>query len=347
MVLGIAVLGLASLLTWRFFRKNLYYAGPRSDHFDGRRFFGASRGHDFWDFLKWRLQEDTSTWPEFEANALQDVPPGRVEGEALRVCWVGHSTFFIQTQGLNILLDPFFSDRASPVAWGGPRRVHPPGIFIKDLPTVDVILVSHNHYDHLDLESLRQLWQRDKPRIIAPLGNETIIRRADPNIVVESYDWGAGTFLGNAVELTLEPAQHWSARSLFDQNHALWASFVLRTPGGNCYLMGDSGYGTGAHYRQALEKYKNFRFAILPIGAFQPRWFMAYSHMNPEEALQAYHDLGCPYSVSSHYGTVKLAYDGYEEPLLMLKGLLENSAAAQRFRPLGIGEHWFVPQDNA
>lgn len=327
-------------------RRNTYYDGPISDHFDGKRFYGAPRTSGLLEFIQWRLQADKSIWPRSAVNTYRDEPPERVEGNALRVSWVGHATFLIQTQGLNILLDPWWSKRASPVSFIGPKRVHMPGIAFDKLPKIHVVLVTHNHYEHMDLHTLKRLWLKDKPRIITPLGNDTIIKKAGSSIQAEAYDLGERVALGDGIAVTLEPAQHWSSRWGLDSNHALWASFVVTTPGGNLYLVGDTGYGDGSLFRKAREKYKHFRLAILPIGAFQPRWFMAYSHMGPVEALKAYKDLGEPYTVPSHYGTVKLAYDSYGEALQLLRTQAPlHRVPSNRFMPLCIGQSWEVPQE--
>ncbi len=323
-----------------------YYQGPESDHFDGSRFFnpGQPMHKGFAEFLKWRLSGERGAWPRFSELARYDHPPARVEGEQLRVALVGHATVLIQTQGLNILTDPLFSERTSPVSWAGPRRVHPPGVSLEDLPPIDLIWISHNHYDHLDLVSLDHLWQRDQPRIIVPLGNDRIITAHNPAIRVEAYDWGAGVEVGPQLRVHLLPVQHWSARGLFDRNQALWAAFVLTTPRGNIFFDGDSGYGRGQAFQAARQRFGSFRLAILPIGDYSPRWFMAYGHMNPREALQAWADLGRPYMLPIHYGMFQLADTGYREPLQDLEqALAADQQAAARVQPLAAGGFWLVP----
>ncbi len=318
-----------------------YHGGSLSDHFDGRRFFnpGKPMHKSFGDFLKWRLTAEKRFWPEYAELPAYDQPPERVFGTALRVSMVGHVTVLIQTQGLNILTDPVWSERASPVQWAGPRRVHPPGIAFEKLPPIDVVLVSHNHYDHLDLATIARLWAAHRPRIIMPLGNETIIAGHDPQIVTEVYDWGAKVQIAPEVAVHLEPMHHWSARGVFDRNMALWAAFTIEGPGGNIYFVGDSGYGGGDYFRAARQKFGNFRLAILPIGDYDPRWFMAYGHMNPEECLKAYTDLGQPLVLPVHYNTFHLADTGYGEPLAALEqALAKDREARDRFIILAAGE---------
>ncbi len=323
-----------------------YSSGPVTDHFDGRRFYnpGKPLEKNFGDFLKWRLTSEKKPWPPFSELPVYDRPPPRVNGAELRVSYVGHASVLLQTAGLNILLDPVWSERASPFSWAGPRRVHPPGVALADLPPIDLLLISHNHYDHLDLSTISQLWQRDQPRIIVPLGNETIIVGHDRDIRVEAYDWGEQVAAGDGVSVHLEPMHHWSARGVLDRNRALWAAFVLTTPGGNIALYADSGYGGGDTFRAARDKFGGFRLALLPIGAYEPRWFMEYGHMNPQEVLQAYLDLGRPRVLPTHYRMFPLADDGYDQPMTELKELLTtDQAVLESFVFLQAGESWWVP----
>jgi len=320
-----------------------YHTGPLSDHFDGRKFFnpGKPMSKTFADFVRWRMTAEHRFWPEFSELPVYDRPPERVYGTALRVSLVGHVTVLIQTQGLNILTDPVWAERASPVQWAGPRRVHPPGIAFDSLPPIDVVLLSHNHYDHLDLTTIARLWARHRPRFIMPLGNEAIIAGHDPSIVTEAYDWGDTVQLTPEVAVHLDPMHHWSARGVFDRNKALWAAFTIEGPGGNIYFVGDSGYGGGDYFRAARDKYGSFRLAILPIGDYDPRWFMAYGHMNPEESLLAFADLGGPLVLPVHYNTFPLADTGYGEPLVALnRALAGREDARGRFVTLAAGESW-------
>ncbi len=323
-----------------------YYYGPISDHFDGTRFFNPGKPMDkgFVDLIKWRWTRQPQPWPVYSDLPGTDKPPLRVTGNQLRVSFVGHVTVLIQTQGLNILTDPVWSDRASPLTWLGPRRVHPPGIRFEDLPPIDLILISHNHYDHLDLATLERLWHRDHPRIITPLGNDTLIHTRIPEAKVDAHDWGAQVAITPEMTVHLEPMHHWSARSPFDRNRALWAAFVLATPGGAINFVGDSGYGNGDYFREARKKFEKFRLAILPIGSYEPRWFMAYNHMNPEEAVRAFHDLGGPRTLPTHYAAFQLADTGYETPLRDLKTAMQAAAIPEDcIRPLQAGEYWWVP----
>jgi L-ascorbate metabolism protein UlaG (beta-lactamase superfamily) len=323
-----------------------YYAGPVRENFDGRQFVnpGPPRPTSAWDFWRWQFTRKPGPWPAWVDNAASDAPPPRVEGEALRVSYVNHATVLLQTQGLNILTDPIWSERASPVSFAGPKRVRAPGIAFDALPKIDIVLVSHNHYDHLDVKTLARLWHRDAPRIIAPLGNDAIIRAHDRAVRVETLDWGQSLAVAPGVRVAAEPMQHWSARTRWDTNRALWGAFVVTAPGGNIYFVGDTGYGGGGFYRAAAAKYGGFRLALLPIGAYQPRWFMAYAHQTPEEAVLAQRDAQACFALATQHSTFPMADDGYDEPLRDLAAARDKLGVPKaRFRALTNGEHWLVP----
>ena len=297
-----------------------YYDGPVSDHFDGVRFFDPNGAPPkaFGDLLRWTWERQRAPWPEWTPGTVFDTPPQRVEGAACRVSFIGHVTLLVQTAGLNILTDPVFSDRASPFSFAGPRRVTDPGIRFEDLPPIDIVLVTHNHYDHLDTATLSRLAAAHDPRVVTPLGNDTIMRAADSAIRAESYDWHQHVDLGAGCTAIPVPTRHWSARGMFDRNKALWASFVIETPAGKIYFVGDSGYGDGYHFRSAGERYGPFRLACLPIGAYEPRWFMRDQHMNPEEAVKAFADCRAERALGTHFGTFQLTDESFEAPLAAL-----------------------------
>ncbi|MCW3475089.1 MBL fold metallo-hydrolase [Limobrevibacterium gyesilva] len=267
------------------------------------------------------------------------MPPPRVAG--LRITLVGHASFLVQVAGLNILIDPVWSARASPLRFAGPRRVNPPGIALADLPPVQAVLVTHNHYDHLDLPTLHRLWARFRPRIVAPLGNDAIIRRRRPEIGVDVLDWGEAVRLAPGVTATLEPALHWSARGLRDRRMALWGAFVLTTPAGVIYHVGDTAYGDGALFRAIRDRHGAPRVAVLPVGAYEPRWFMGAQHMNPAEAVRAFRDCGAAQALGHHWGTFQLTDEAIDQPPAALAAALEAAGIdPARFRALRPGEAW-------
>jgi len=201
--------------------------------------------------------------------------------------------------------------------------------------------VSHGHYDHLDLNTLSRLAAVHCPRVVAPLGNDTIIRNHDPTIVAEAYDWGDQVDLGAGVTGTLVTTRHWSARNLSDRNMSLWASFVIEGPGGRIYFVADSGYGDGGHFRRARERHGPFRLAILPIGAYEPRWFMRDQHMNPADSVQAFIDCGAELALGHHYGTFQLTDEPIDAPLIALAEALRDAGiSTERFRTLRPGKVW-------
>ncbi len=323
--------------------QNPYYNGPVSDNFDGLHFSdGREITKGFREFFRWQLQGGRERWPASFAAPGADTPPPRADG--LRVTHVGHATFLIQAAGLNIVTDPLWSDRASPVRFAGPKRVNPPGVAFENLPRIDVILVTHNHYDHLDVDTIHRIVDRDRCRVVAPLGNDAIIRAKRPDIAVEAHDWGGVVALSPSVSARLVPAYHWSARGAFDRRMALWASYVLETPAGRIYHIGDTGYHDGAFFREHGERFGPFALALLPIGAYEPRWFMADNHMNPEEAVQVMLSLRASHALGHHWGTFQLTNEGVERPREALAAALAKAGVApERFRASQPGEVWTPP----
>jgi L-ascorbate metabolism protein UlaG (beta-lactamase superfamily) len=257
----------------------------------------------------------------------------------VRLSFVGHASWLIQAAGLNILVDPVWSMRVSPVAWAGPKRHNDPGIAFEALPRIDIVLVSHGHYDHLDMATLSKLAAKFAPRVVTPLGNDLTMKDADASIRAESFDWHDRVELGDGVAVTLVPTRHWSARSLKDRNKALWASFVLETPAGKLYVVCDSGYGDGKHFRRVAAMHGPLRLAILPIGAYEPRWFMRDQHMNPEDAVQALADCGAETALAHHHGTFQLTDEAIDAPVIELgKALDEAGVPRERFRVLKPGQ---------
>jgi L-ascorbate metabolism protein UlaG (beta-lactamase superfamily) len=327
-----------------------YYEGPISDHFDGVRFHdaGGAPPRKLIDVLRWWGARSGAEWPAWAPSPYAGVPPARVAGAHWRISFVGHATLLIQTAGLNILTDPIWSERASPFTFVGPKRVNDPGISFDQLPPIDVVLVSHNHYDHLDAATLSRLGARHGARVITPLGNGAVMRSRDPAIGAEEYDWGTRVALTGDIAVTLVPARHWSARGVLDRNKALWAAFVLETPGGRIFFVGDSGYGDGRHFRAVRERHGPIRLAILPIGAYEPRWFMQDQHMNPEEAVQAFRDCGAELALAHHFGTFRLTDEAIDAPLAALEAALAAAAVpAERFRALRPGQVLTLNQYNS
>jgi L-ascorbate metabolism protein UlaG (beta-lactamase superfamily) len=313
-----------------------------SDHFDGTRFFNPDhfRPPGGLDLLRWQLTEPWAPWPkQLPSPFPPDRPPATVEGEAIRIVHIGHASFLIQTRGRNILVDPVWAERPSPFSFVGPKRVNPPGIVFDDLPTVHCVLITHNHYDHMDLGSIGRLWQRFAPRIVTPLGNDAILAAAVPGLAAEAVDWDATVDLGGGLAVHAEPTLHWSARGTLDRRHALWASFVIEAGARKLYCVGDSGLGDGALFRRVRQRHPNLALALLPIGAYEPRWFMRNSHMNPDDAVQALEQCGAAQALGHHWGTFRLSNEAAEQPAVDLAAALtQRGIAAERFRAIRPGE---------
>jgi len=304
-----------------------------SDHFDGRRFVNPT-GPALQPFsaVPRMLREKRTPWPARVDVALQRPPA--LDGAAATVTFIGHATFLIQTAAGNILTDPMYSQRASPVNFAGPRRVRQPGVAFEDLPAVSTILLSHNHYDHCDLPTLRRLAPGD-PIVVTPLGNRGLVRSTGIRRIEELDWWEDAT--GTAMPITLTPAHHFSARTPFDRNRALWGGFLLVAGGRRIFFAGDSAYAP--HFRDIRQRLGPIDLALLPIGAYEPRWFMSAVHMNPAEAVQAHLDLGSPRSIGMHFGTFQLTNEGIDEPVRALdEARRANSIPEEQFSTLAPGE---------
>ena len=327
---------------------NSYYDGPRSDHFDGTLFFieGAAQDKTSSDLFR-MFRTPFAPWPKHVGNPAPAPVLPRVDGGALRVTSIGHATHLIQTRGLNILIDPVWADRASPVSFIGPKRATAPGLSLDALPPLDAILITHNHYDHLDLATLGALGapaSGPSPRLIVPLGNDTIIQRRHPTLRAEPHDWGDRVPLSTEVAVTLTPSYHWSARRLGDRRMALWTAFVIETPDGAIYHVGDTAYRDGRIFREIPARFGPPRLAILPIGAYEPRWFMRDQHVEPFESVRILLDCQAHHALAHHWGTFRLTAEAREDPPKRLAAALaEQGLATERFRVQHPGEAFDVP----
>jgi L-ascorbate metabolism protein UlaG (beta-lactamase superfamily) len=303
------------------------YRGPVSDHFDGEHFHNADPSwQSEGSFLKWQLNRDLGFWPEWVESEPGEAPPARVGNGRMRVTWVNHATLLLQVENVNILTDPIWSERCSPLSFLGPRRHRAPGIRFRDLPPIDVVLVSHNHYDHFDVATLHRLRWRFAPLMVTPLGNGLLMGREGIGSPAIELDWWQSVRVAEHVEITCVPSQHFCARALSDRNRALWGGFVISTRSGNAYFAGDTGWGS--HFGQIAERFGSIRLAMLPIGAYLPRWFMKPAHIEPAEAVEAHKVLGASVSVPMHYGTFRLGDDGERQPLDDLRRAIDASGSS-------------------
>ena len=363
------------------FLDRVYYEGPASGHYDGERFFnpygedtaappsGQSRAGFLWSRLTGEGQPD---WPE--RVAVRPSPPAErpplADGE-MRVTWVGHATALIETPGLNILTDPVWSEHAGPFGVG-PGRVAKPGVRFDDLPPIDLVVVSHNHYDHMDLGTLKRLWERDQPVIVTSLGNGALMRSAGikdgftPTDCtrcegVHEGDWGSTHYAIIAPDterakrladrqggvVTVTRSHHWGSRWGVDRNRALWSSFVIDTTAGAIFFAGDTGLGDGRWPAEALAAAgRPIRLALLPIGAFRfrPGQLGTGSHVGPPDALRVWNRLGRPWTLPIHWGTFRLSSEAYDTPPRMLAELMRcTGGPADAFAAREIGGPWLVP----
>lgn len=315
---------------------NPYYSGLPSDHFDGVRFFNPDHpdtDRGLRDLLRWKLKGTAAPWPR-SVPVQQTVPDPRVA--ELRVTVVGHASVLIQAGGLNVLTDPVWSERASPIPFAGPRRVWAPGIAFESLPPIDVLLLSHNHYDHLDMATLRRLHRRDSPLMVTSLGNDAILRRAIPGVRVVAGDWWDRIKIGQGGEVMIVPAYHWSARTGRDRRMALWSGFMLSTSAGHVYFSGDTGYGNGRIFREIRQRVDRPDLALIPIGAYAPRWFMCAQHTDPNEAVQIMEDLEATRAIGIHWGVFQLTDEHREEPPELLLEALARRGIAENLFPAGV-----------
>ena len=324
-----------------------YYRGPVSDHFDGERFINPDGADDALSppggtgtMLRYVTARDNRpVWPDRVA-VTPGKPPARVEGDRMLATWVGHATVLVQTQGLNILTDPVWSKSAGPFGIG-PTRVAEPGIRFSDLPKIDLVLVSHDHYDHMDLVTLRKLWDRDHPLIVTSLGNDSVIGQA--GVPTRALDWGGQVAVRPGVSVVVNRSHHWDSRWFADRNRALWSGFVVRLPGGNLFFAGDTGAGDLKWADQAAS-YGPIRLALIPIGAFRfsAGQMAAGSHVGPVDAVEVYRRLGAAQAIAIHWGTFRLSYEGWDTPPRLLAAA-EACTGQRGFSAVRIGRTMDVP----
>jgi L-ascorbate metabolism protein UlaG (beta-lactamase superfamily) len=305
-----------------------------TDHFDGRRFFNPT-GPPLQSFssVPRMLREPRAAWPG-SVPVTPRMPPA-VDGAAAVCTFVGHATFLIQTRAGNILTDPIYAQRAGPFGLVGPRRVRQPAIRFEDLPPIALVLLSHNHYDHCDRSTLRRLADRFNPTVVTPIGNEGLVRACGIRRV-EQVDWWERVEIGS-MSILATRAHHFCARTPFDRNRALWGGFAVSIDGVRIYFAGDTAYAP--FFREVRERVGPIDLALLPIGAYEPRWFMHAVHMNPEEAVRAHVELQPAQSLGMHFGTFQLTSEAIDDPLRALDAARRAAGVSETtFRAPEFGE---------
>ena len=294
----------------------------------------------FWRWQRERWADDRARQPAMPvpgSSVAPDLAWIAANRAVPAITWIGHSSFLVQCAGLNVLTDPMLSTRASPFASFGPRRVQPPAIALGVMPRIDVVVISHNHYDHLDEASVRGLAAQagGPPRYLVPLGLASWFRQRGL-ATVEEFAWWQDVRL-EAVRFTLTPVQHWSARGLHDRDQTLWGGWRLDAPAASVFFAGDTGYSSD--FADIRERLGAVDYALLPIGAYAPRWFMRVMHLDPADAVQVHRDLEARTSIAMHWGAFKLTDEPLDEPPRKLASALAEAAVpADRFWLMKCGE---------
>lgn len=304
------------------------YKGPVSDHFNGKQFLNPKgiKAKGLPDVFKWMRERQRGKWENKRHLKPGPKPLPRYDN-GVRITFVNHSTFLIQVDGINILTDPVWSERVSPFAFAGPRRMRPPGIAFSDLPKIDLVLLSHNHYDHLDITTLRRIHDKYNPQFIVPLGVSPYLEKKKITLVRE-MDWWQKIPFGTGFSIESVPAQHFSGRGTMDRDCTLWCGYCIHGTHGNIYFAGDTGYNPDTFKEIGLRTRPTL--SIIPIGAFKPEWFMSPIHCSPDEAVRIHIDLSSPQSIASHFGTFPLADDSCDDPVDGLVAALKREGLSQK-----------------
>ena len=283
------------------------HTGPRSSNFNGRRFINPSgvpaKGFD--SVATYATKRVPDKWPKDLDQSVRQTPLTQPQSDQIQYTFVNHSTFLIQHKGQNILTDPIWSKRCSPFQFMGPKRQRPPGLPFEMLPKIDIVLLSHNHYDHMDKQTIKRLAKRDNPTFIVSLGNKVTIEKWISSTIIE-LDWHQQTTI-DQLTYTALPANHFSSRGTRDRNTSLWCGYLIASENRKINFVGDTGYSNV--FKEIGETYGPFDLCLIPIGAYLPRWFMSPIHVAPEESVQLHFDLQSKKSVAMHFGTFKLADD--------------------------------------
>lgn len=317
------------------------YSGPRSDHFDGKKFLNPERvkAKGLFEVVKWFFSRKPGKWEKVRTHSYAEKPVRKIE-EGLRITFVNHSTFLIQVDGVNILTDPVWSERVSPFTWAGPARMRPPGFRLEDLPPIDLVLISHNHYDHLDISTMKKIADEHKPEIITPLGVGIFLQEEQISMATD-MDWWDELVIHDSMSIQSVPAQHFSGRGgIGDRDGTLWCGYVIKAKSGHIYFAGDTGYNHKT-FKEIGKKAGPVKVALLPIGSYKPEWFMSPIHVSPEEAVKIHLDVKAEKSIAMHFGTFALGDDGQHDATRELqKARTRNNLPESEFIVLQEGSYY-------
>jgi len=314
------------------------YKGEAVAHFNGSKFTNSSgaEASGFSDLIKWLLNREQGNWTEVKERGEPRIPENRID-DNIHITYINHATFLIQSMGKNVITDPIFSDRASPFSWAGPARMRPPGIALQEVPPLDVVIISHNHYDHLDRASVENIHRRDNPLFVVPLGVGGYLEGLGISRIIELDWWQEHAWEGISVQSV--PAQHFSGRGMFDRDKTLWSGYMLRSEAGLVYFAGDTGYDE-TMFREIGSRAGNPDIALIPIGAYKPEWFMSPIHVSPAEAVRIHEDVKAQVSIAMHYGTFPLADEGQFTPLQELDSVKRTRQTSPAFIVLPQGQRY-------
>jgi L-ascorbate metabolism protein UlaG (beta-lactamase superfamily) len=320
--------------------------------------FGNKRYHNiddigepnFIEFMRWKLARNKPVWPklaEVNPNINKANLAKTISGDDIQVTYINHSSFLIQVGGKNIITDPIWSSHAGPFGKLGVKRSVYPGLNIEDLPPIDFILISHSHYDHLDLPTIENITKNHNPQIITGMGVTHYIDycKKSPERCFEMQWWENTKTINSEVIFNFVPAHHWSSRYLLDKNITLWGGFVIQHKNKNIYFAGDTGFSDGKLFQTIKDKYGEFRLSLLPIGAYKPSWFFSPMHISPAEAVKIFKILNSTYAVPMHFEVFELADDGYKDPIIDLKKALQTEGIQEyKFNIMQPGNTWLLPK---
>jgi L-ascorbate metabolism protein UlaG (beta-lactamase superfamily) len=315
---------------------------PISNHCDGDRFFNPDGPppRPFKDVITWQRTRQRAAWPASVPLRTYPAPPADVPAGRTAVTFVGHSTFLVRTASGVFITDPVFTSHAGPFGRTGPRRVRPPAIALADLPALDLAIATHNHYDHLQPSSLKAIARRGCPRIVTSLGLGGLVAACGFRTAVE-LDWWESHDVPGLGRVTSVPARHFSARTPWDRDRTLWAGFVVESGDAVIYFAGDTGYSP--QFAEIGRRFPRIDLALIPIGAYEPRWFMQPVHVNPEEAVRIHLDVGARRSIGMHFGTFQLTDEAIDEPLAALARARDAAGvSSELFGVLDFGETLIV-----